>query len=97
MCSAPSAESNQIPNDANFPSTLSLCFNQANSSMRKPRSAKLFSSMIFSIAWALAVSKSNSSVGVRCTTTPNRGFTSFVLFPSSFSHSVLLRAASVDS
>jgi hypothetical protein len=27
-----------------------------------------------------------SSVGVRCTMTPNRSFTSFVLFPSSFNH-----------
>jgi hypothetical protein len=53
--------------------------------------------MIFSIAYELAFSRSKSLVRVRCTTTPNRALTSFVLFPSSFSHSMLLRAASADS
>jgi hypothetical protein len=52
--------------------------------------------MNFSAAWVGPVSRSNSFVGVRCTTTPNRGLTSFVLLPSLCSHSVLLRANSAD-
>lgn len=94
--SAPSAESSQIPSDANFPNTLSF-LSHATSSIRKPCPPRSFSSMIFSIVCAFAFSKSKSSIGVRCTTTPNCGFTSFVLFPSSFNHSVLLRAASADA
>ncbi|CAG7949849.1 unnamed protein product [Penicillium salamii] len=97
MRSAPSAESNQMPSDANFPNILSFFLSQATSSIWKPCPVRPFSSMIFSMAWVFALSKLKCSVGVRCTTMPNRGFTIFVLFPSSFNHSVLLRASSADS
>ena len=95
--SAPSAVSNQMPREANFPSALSFFLSQATSSIRSPGSFRSFSFMIFSIACAFAFSRSKSSVGVRCTTTSNLALTSFVLFPSSCSHSMLLRAASADA
>ena len=86
-----------MPSDANFPRVLSFFLSHATSSMRKPCLIRSFSSVIFSIACLFAFSKSKSSVGVRCTTMPNRGFTSLVLFPSSLSHSVLSRATLADS
>lgn len=95
--SVPSAVSNQMPRDANFPSALSFFLSHAISSIWNPRPVSSFSSMIFSIACAFTFSRLKLSIGVRCTTTPNRSLTSFVLFPNSFSHSLLLRAASADS
>lgn len=86
-----------MPSDANLSSALSFFFNHATSSRRKPRSANSSSAMTFSMACAFALSRSKSSFGVRCTTIPNHGLTSLALFPSSFSHSMLLQASSADS
>lgn len=87
--------SNLIPRDAC--QRLVFLFSHAISSIRTPRSIKSLSFMTFSTACVFVFSRSKSSVEVRCTTTLNRASTSSVLLPSSFGHSVLLRAASADS
>jgi hypothetical protein len=53
--------------------------------------------VIFLIAAILSLLRSNPYVGIWCTATPKRGFTSLVSLPSSFNYSVLLRAVSANS
>ena len=92
--SAASGVFNQIPIDADLPRGLSFFFSHAMSSISNPFSMRSFSSKIFRIPCVFPLSRSKSSVGTRCTTIPNRGFTSLVSLPSSSSHVVLLRAVS---
>ena len=94
--SAASGVFNQIPIDADLPRGLSFFFSHAMSSISTPFSVRSFSSKIFWIPRVFPLSRSKSSVGTRCTTIPNRGFTSLVSLPSSSSHVVLLRAVSAD-
>ena len=94
--SAASGESSQMPRDADVPRGLSFLFSHAISSIWYPLPASSFSSVIFSIPCFLLLSRSKSSVGVRWTTIPKRGFTSFMSLPSSPSHSMLVQATSAD-
>lgn len=86
-----------MPSVANAPKALSRSYSQAMSSIRKPRSLGSFSSVISLMAPTLSLPTSSPWVGGWCTATPNRGVTSLVSLPSSFNHSLLLRANSTDA
>ncbi|KAG5299663.1 hypothetical protein I7I50_06872 [Histoplasma capsulatum G186AR] len=60
-----------------------FCLSHVISSIRHPLADRSLSSIILEIPCCFSSSGLNSSVGVRCTTIPNLGFTSLVSLPSS--------------